>query len=74
MVEYLVHNLKVKGSRQPILKYFSATPPENSGSSENLTENSGPHARFFFIYGRIESADPVWEAEINITACNSVDT
>ncbi len=31
-----------------MLKYFSVTPPENSGGAENSTENSGPHAKTFF--------------------------
>jgi hypothetical protein len=34
LVEYLLPNLKVVGSRPPMLKYFSVTPPENSGGAE----------------------------------------
>jgi hypothetical protein len=48
VVEHLVHNLKVGGLRPPVLKYFSVTPPENSGGAENSTENSGQHAKNFF--------------------------
>ncbi len=48
MVEYLLSNLKVEGSRPPLLKYISITMPENSGGAENSTENSGPHAKTFF--------------------------
>jgi hypothetical protein len=35
VVEYLVHNLKVEGSRPSVLKYFAVTLPENSGGAEN---------------------------------------
>jgi hypothetical protein len=56
-----------------VLKYFSVTPPENSGGAENSTENSGPHARIFFCYMyELSQRHPVWVAEINVTACNSV--
>jgi hypothetical protein len=48
VVEYLEHNLKVEGSRMPVLKCFAFTPPENSGGTENSAENSGAHARIFF--------------------------
>ncbi len=45
VVEYLLPNLKVESS---------VTPPENSGGAENSTENSGPHAKnFFLLYVRI---------------------
>jgi hypothetical protein len=57
MVEYLLHYLKVEGSR-PCAKIFSITLPENSGGAENSTENSGPHAKIFWLYIRIESAAP----------------
>ncbi len=48
MVEYQLHNLKVEGSSSACAQIFSVTPPENSGSAENSTENSGPHAEIFF--------------------------
>jgi hypothetical protein len=31
-----------------VLKHFSITPPENTGGTENPTENSGSHAKNFF--------------------------
>jgi hypothetical protein len=40
--------LKVRA--HPVLKYFSVTPPENSGGAENSTENSGPYAKNFYDY------------------------
>ncbi len=48
MVEYLLPNLKVEGSRPPVLKYFYIKLPENSGGTENSTEISGPHAKNSF--------------------------
>jgi hypothetical protein len=55
-----------------VLKYFSVTPPENSGGAENSTKNSDPHAIIFFFYMyEISQRHPVWVAEINVTACNS---
>jgi hypothetical protein len=56
-----------------VLKYFSITPPENSGGAENSTENSGPHAKNFFcsMY-EMSQRHPVWVAENHVTACNSV--
>jgi hypothetical protein len=71
MVEYLLHKLK-EVRAQTVLKYFSVTPPENSGGAENSTENSGPHARIFFGYMyELSQRHPVWVAEINVMACNS---
>jgi hypothetical protein len=56
-----------------VLKYFSVTPPENSGDAENSTEYSGPHAKIVFCYMyELSQRHPVWVAEINVTACNSV--
>ncbi len=49
MVEYLLHNLKVKGSCPACAQIFSVTPLENSGGAEISTENSGPHAIIFFV-------------------------
>ncbi len=56
-----------------MLKYFSVTPPENSGGAVNSTENSGPHAKNFFC-SMYESSlrHPVWVPEINVKPCNSV--
>jgi hypothetical protein len=51
MVEYLVHNLKV----QPVLKYFSITPPENLKTQPKIQAHM---PEFFFLYVRIESAAP----------------
>jgi hypothetical protein len=55
-----------------VLKYFSITPPENSGGAENSTENSGPHAKNFFC-SMYESnlRHLVWVPEINVKPCNS---
>ncbi len=56
-----------------MLKYFSVTQPENSGDAENSAENSGALARIFFGYMyELSQRHPVWVAEINVTACNSV--
>jgi hypothetical protein len=56
-----------------VLKYFSDTLPENFGGAENSTENSGPHAGIFSCYMyELSQQHPVWVAEINVTACNSV--
>jgi hypothetical protein len=73
VVEYLLPNLKVEGLAHPVLKYFSVTPPENSGGTENSTENSGPHAKNFFC-SMYESSlrHQVWVPEINVKPCNSV--
>jgi hypothetical protein len=56
----------------PVLKYFSVTPPENSGGAENSTENSGPHAKNFFcsMY-EMSQRHPVWVAENHVKPCNS---
>jgi hypothetical protein len=56
-----------------VLKYFSVTPPENSGGAENSTENSGPHAKIFFcsMY-EMSQRHPVWVAENHVKPCNSV--
>jgi hypothetical protein len=56
-----------------MLKYFSVTPPENSGGAENSTENSGPHAKNYFcsMY-EMSQRHPVWLAENHIKPCNSV--
>jgi hypothetical protein len=55
-----------------VLKYFSVTPLENSGSAENSTENSGPHAKNFFC-SMYESSlrHPVSVPEINVKPVNS---
>jgi hypothetical protein len=73
MVAYLPHNLKIEGRAQPVFKYFSVTPPENSGGAENSTEYSGPHAQNFFcsMY-EISQQHPVWVAENHVKPCNSV--
>jgi hypothetical protein len=73
VVEYLLPNLKVEVHAHPVLKYFSVTPPENSGVAENSTQNSGPHAKNFFcsMY-EMSQRYPVWVAENHVTACNSV--
>jgi hypothetical protein len=56
-----------------VLKYFSATPPENFGGAENSTENSGPHAKNFFCSMYESSLQHlVWVPEINVNPCNSV--
>jgi hypothetical protein len=57
----------------PVLKYFSITPPENSGGAENSTEKSGPHAKNFFcsMY-EMSQRHPVWVAENHVKPCNSV--
>jgi hypothetical protein len=76
MVAYLPHYLKIEGSRpQPVLKYFSVTPPENSGVAENSTENSGLHAENFFcsMY-EMSQWHPVLVAENHVKPCNSVMT
>jgi hypothetical protein len=73
VVEYMVGNLKSGGSRLPCAKIFFGTAPENSGGTENSAENSGPNGRIFFCYMyEFSLRHPVWVAEINITACNSV--
>jgi hypothetical protein len=42
---------------QPVLNYFSGTPPENSGGAENAAENSGTNDnKLFLLYVRIEYA------------------
>ncbi len=73
MVEYLLRNLTAKVRAPPVLKYFSVTPPENSGGAENSTESSGPHAKNFFC-SMYESSlrHQVWVPEINVNPCNSV--
>jgi hypothetical protein len=45
---------------KPVLKYFSGTPPENSGGTENAAENSGTNSKNFFCYTyvRIEFTAP----------------
>ncbi len=55
--------------------YFASTPPENSGGAENLAEKSGPDSKKFFCYMYEYSLrHPVWVAEINVRACNSVQS
>jgi hypothetical protein len=72
VVEYLLRNLK-KVRAQPVLKYFSVKPPENSGGAENSTDNSGPNGKNVFcsMY-ELSQWHPVWVADINVMACNSV--
>jgi hypothetical protein len=73
VVEHLAHNLKGGGSRDPVLNYFSVTPPEISGGAENSTENSGPHGKSFFcsMY-EMSQRHPVWVTENHVKPCNSV--
>jgi hypothetical protein len=72
VVEYLLPNLNVEGSRPPCAQIL-VTPPENSGGAENSTENSGSHVKNFFcsMY-EMSQRHPVWVAENHVTACNSV--
>jgi hypothetical protein len=58
-----------------VLKYFSVTPPENSGGADKSTENSGPHAKNFFcsIY-EMSQRHPVWVAKNRVNPCNSAAT
>jgi hypothetical protein len=57
-----------------VLKYFSITPPENSGGTENSTEKSGSHAKNFFcsMY-EMNQRHPVWVAENHVKPCYSVE-
>jgi hypothetical protein len=70
VVEYLLPILKVE-----VLKYFSITPPENSGGAVNSTEISGPHAKNIFcsLY-ETSQRHPVWVAENRVKPCNSAYT
>jgi hypothetical protein len=73
VVEYLISNVKVGGSRPTCAQRFFRTPLENSGGTEKSAENSGQHARIYFCYMyELSQRHPVWVAEINVTACNSV--
>ncbi len=74
MVEYLLPNLKVGGSRLPCAQTLFHTPPENSGGAEKSTENSGSHAKNFFcsMY-EMSQRHPVWVAENHVSPCNSED-
>jgi hypothetical protein len=58
-----------------VLKHFSITPPENSGSAEKSTENSGSHAKNIFcsMY-EMSQRHPVWVAENHVNPCNSAGT
>jgi hypothetical protein len=58
-----------------VLKYFFVTLPENFGGAENLTENSGPHAKNIFcsMY-EMSQRHPVWVAENHLKPCNSEGT
>jgi hypothetical protein len=72
MVEYLLRNLKVKGSRLNCAQILFRYTAENSGGAENSTENSGPHGKISFCYMyELSQRHPVWVAENNVTACNS---
>ncbi len=54
-------------------KCFSSTQPEKSGGTKNFAEKSGTGNKKFFCYMQDYSLrHPVWVAEINVTACNSV--
>ncbi len=58
-----------------MLKFFSKTPPENSGGAENSTETSGTNGINFFCYmyeSSLQHPHPVWVPEINVKPCNSV--
>ncbi len=48
MLEYLVGDLKIEGSRPTCAQCFSVTPPENSGGAENSAELSGTNGIHFF--------------------------
>jgi hypothetical protein len=64
MVEYLLHNLKVEGSRYTAGKLRWG---------RKLNRKSGPHAKFFCCYMyELSQWHPVWVAEIYVMACNSV--
>jgi hypothetical protein len=59
----------------PVHKFFSKTPPENSGGAENSTETSGTNGINFFCYMYESSLrHPVWVPEINVKPCNSVQS
>ncbi len=67
VVEYLVGNLRVRGSRLTCAQLFSSTTPENSGGAENLAEKSDPDSTKFFCYMYEYSLrNPVWVAEITL--------
>ncbi len=57
-----------------MLKFFSKTPPENSGGAENSAETSGTNGINFFCYMYESSLrHPVWVPEINVKPCNSAE-
>jgi hypothetical protein len=75
MVEYMLHNLKVQGSRPACMcsNTFCYTPGKFRWRRK-LTRKFRPTCQNFFCYmNELSQRHPVWVAEINVTACNSVE-
>ncbi len=75
MVEYLLPNLKVEGSRPPCAQILFRYTAGKFRWRRNSKENSGPHAKNFFcsMY-EMSQRHPVWVAENHVKPCNSVGT
>ncbi len=72
VVQWKIIRSKVRA--QPVLKYFSGTPLENSGGAENAAENSGTKSKNFICYVyELSLWHLVWAVEINVTPCNSAE-
>ncbi len=73
MVEYLLHNLKVEGTRPACAQILFRYTAGKFRWRRKLNRKFRPTCQnFFLLYVLIESAAPVWVAEINVTACNRV--
>jgi hypothetical protein len=72
VLEYLLPNLKVEGSRQPCAQILFRYTAEKFRLHRNSAKNSGPHAKNFFcsMY-EMSQQHPVWVAENHVMACNS---
>jgi hypothetical protein len=65
-------NMKVEGSRPPVLKSFPKHRRKIPVALKNSAEISGTNGINFFCYMYKSSLrHPVWVPEINVTACNS---
>jgi hypothetical protein len=72
MVEYLLLNLKMEGSRPACAQILFRYTAGKFRWRRKLNRKCRPTCQNFFCYMyELSQRHPVWVAEINVTACNS---
>jgi hypothetical protein len=73
MGEYLLHNLKVEGLRPACAQMFFRYTAGKFRWRRKFNRKFRPTCHNFFCYMyELSQRHPVWVAEINVMACNSV--